>query len=463
MNIFTALFQRVKPTAEQTNSVYFKQLLQDAKSSNSMPDLIRFMRDYNGYVRQAAIARSVTLADAELLPEIVERLNDWVPQVRDAARSAVLTLLPLMPAQQVIGLLPAFMKLYSAGRSDHRQWLAVCERDLLKWVPIDDLVAGIESADIKVARACFDVLRRAAMMDTTALILLAFKSRRDIVMTLQAAGLIGTLAPEAQDALYHAALESHFGAVRTFALRALLRQQFGQATREIALSVLRDPQSSVRGAAIAHLLANEVVVDSYYRNLLAAASTSSTVIRICLSELAGMRNGGDVMLVKSFLANPLISIRTSAYAAWMKLAEGDKDDIAGQALADEARTIRKTALEMTRRQGAFLPFETVCVALIERQDWDLLLQFGQFEKWDGLEAIVRVALATGPSHAIRPQLASRLTTWMRLAGSYTRPRPSQAEFLRGPQATGVFESMEPKGTDFAAFLRNEIAIALGKR
>lgn len=43
------------------------------------------MCHYSGYVRQAALDRAAELRSLDLLPAIVDRLNDWVPQVRQRA------------------------------------------------------------------------------------------------------------------------------------------------------------------------------------------------------------------------------------------------------------------------------------------------------------------------------------------------------------------------------------------
>jgi hypothetical protein len=49
--------------------------------------------EYSGYDREAALARCVELRSWDNLPGMVERLNDWVPQVRKAAQVALTTLL----------------------------------------------------------------------------------------------------------------------------------------------------------------------------------------------------------------------------------------------------------------------------------------------------------------------------------------------------------------------------------
>lgn len=442
---------------------YYQQQFRTIDAAQTTPELQLFLAHSDGYVRQAAIARAVTLAHADLLVPVAERLNDWVPQVRDAARAAIVALLPLVPTLHVLGILPKIERLRTAPRSDHRQWLIDFERALLVVVDAGDLVAGANGADVSIARACFYLLQRHTMVDATTMVSLGLRSRRDIVMSMRAALFIGMLPVEQREIHYRATLNSHFGAVRTVGIRALLSQPKSPALHQLALSMLLDPQSSVRSAAIRYLRSDAFDVAAFYRNLLEAPSTTSGVVRTCLGALAGLRSNADLSLLKTFLASPLISIRTSAYAAWLKIEPNDKDAIAEGALADEAKSIRKAALDMTRRQGAFIAFDTVCAVLTRHQEWHALLRFSQREKWIALEAIARIALATGPSHPVRAELKRELAGWMQVPGSFTRPTQGQLEFLRAEETTEVLLAMAPPGISFPHLLERELLIALGRR
>jgi hypothetical protein len=442
---------------------YDRRIISDLDGIDTATALLPFLSSRSGYVREAAIARGVILAHADVLLPIAGRLNDWVPTVRDAARAAVLTMMAKLPGLATIGILHQIESLRAAARSDHSQWLRDFERLLTDVVSADQLIAGVRGDDVNTARACFSALQRNAMLDASMLIHLGLGSRHDIVMSLRAANMIGKLPLHAQDSQYRIALDSHFGAVRTVGIRALLGRPQSPALRDLAVTALLDAQSSVRGAAISYLRAQLVDVAAYYRTLLEAPSTTSAVIRIGLASLAVLRSTPDTRLVKSFLASPLISIRTSAYMAWLKLAESDKDEIATRALDDTARTIRKMALGLTQRQGAFIPFETACTVLARHQDWGPLLRFSQQEKWNALEGIARIALATGPVHQMRPELERALYGWMQNAGSFTRPHPDQMAFLRAAETTAVFNAMAPRDSDFPKILERELSIALGKR
>lgn len=56
----------------------------------------------NGYVREAALKYLQNLPPSEILPYILLRLNDWVPQVRDKARKIFLKIFPLISVNDLL-------------------------------------------------------------------------------------------------------------------------------------------------------------------------------------------------------------------------------------------------------------------------------------------------------------------------------------------------------------------------
>jgi len=192
-----------------------KALLREIAGTDSIPLLSEYARHYSGYVRQAVLERCVELARPELLPVVAERLNDWVPQVRDAARTALMTLLPFVPAAQLMATLPVILRLHSAGRGDYSAWLTKFEQTLLQTVAVSDICAAARSTDIMAARAAVHLLDQYGILEPSALIELILQRSDDIVLALRGMALFEQLEPARQQALYDTAAHSHFGAVRT--------------------------------------------------------------------------------------------------------------------------------------------------------------------------------------------------------------------------------------------------------
>lgn len=425
-----------------TEATYLDQVFHAVARASSVDALSNYARYYSGYVREAAIRRCIDLAQPEMLPLVVERLNDWVPQIRDVARQALLVLLPLVSVGQLLSVLPAMWRLHGVGRGDTSEWLSQFELALIQRVSAAGFVAAAQGADINIARACVQLVHKHRLLGPAALIDLILMRNDDIVLANQAAAMCAELPLEARGAHYRAAAASHFGSVRTTAIRALLTME-GEARMAIAMDALNDVQSSVRSAAMAYLAPLGFDLRGHYRNMLQQPGLATKQVRIALSALAGLRGKDDVELVKSFLNSGRISIRLAALAAWLKLAEHDKDLTAGKALADAAPGVRRFALQLVRKHGAYLPFATIRTRLKQVGDVELLLLFAESKKWVWLECIARLNLQHGVQDSIKLVLEHSLLEWLRTSGRwYDQPDAGQAAFL----------SSEPVVASLAALL-----------
>ncbi|MEJ7804603.1 MAG: hypothetical protein WKG03_01610 [Telluria sp.] len=438
---------------------FSRDYFRDVANSRSAPELICAMNDYSGYMRQAAVERAVELCLPDFAPAFVARLNDWVPQVRDAARSALLVLLPVIPADAALAILPAIVNLRHAGRYDQGDWLDRIECELLGQLTPALLFAGVRAADAKVARACFDVLYRHAALATAQLIVAALASRSDIIIGRKAAALIHATPTATQPALYRAALRSRFGVVRTMGARGYLTlASVAQRHKlRIATNLLLDTQASVRATAIAWLGEHHGDARLVYHKVLATPSSPALALRICLATLGSLRHCDDAACVSAFTSHPVSAVRAAAYAAWLKLAERDKDTIAAAALDDAAERVRKAAFDMVTTQGAYIAFPAVLSTLMKRQDWQLLLRFGRLEKWNWLEAITR--LAPGDSEPLRQMLATDLQAWLGRASSFTRPTAAQLAFLQQEHVLMALGTLAGPERDLRALLARELSVA----
>lgn len=463
MKIFRTLFGQRKlsapsATSSSTAQSYLVAILNDVRVCTTIPHLASYLRDYSGYVREAALARCIELGALELLPAIAERLNDWVPQVRQAARSALMTLLPFVPTAQLLALLPVVFRLINASRADHTAWIAQFELAFIRQVDVGDLTNAVHGRDVKVARACFQLLKRQKLLDAAALAALALKSQEDIVLAIEAIKLCEALPVESRDAQYAIAAKSHFGAVRTLALRALLSSEADSGKDRMAVDALLDVQSSVRAVAMAYLRTRHFDLNGFYRNILREPGLSSKRAQVALVSLANLRATEDLPLIKEFTAATHPSVRKAAYCAWMKIAEGDKDAVALAALKDDAASIRKFALQAVRRLGAYIPFSLVRSILEERGDQVLLLSFAERSKWQWLECLVRLSLKTASGDVLWPRLVEGLREWAARSGSlYDEPTAEQVDFFRSREAAIALESLAGIGSSMQQVLALELS------
>lgn len=451
MNIFRILFGKKKPTASipskpvdavQPNSapvrasepiefpLHFRALLQTVARCDSIPELTEYLDERSGYIREVAIQRSLELGSPELLLPLAQRLNDWVPVVRRQARNAVMTLLPTMPILRLLEILPTVENLLLVERTDHTEWVKEFEGAFLRLVPVLEIVDGIKGTNVRVGRACFLLLQKHSLIDRLELIKLAMPSNGDIVLASHAIRMCADLSRTDLRETYLFALGCHVGSVRELALRGLLELEAAVKALPIAISALLDRQMSVRGAAISYLAAHGFDVRGRYRDILENEHSPKRT-RIALISLASLRDAADIELIKRFVSAQVPVVRLAALTGWVRLAGADKDIVALTALRDPARSVRKFALHLVRRYGAYIPFPTLKSELQREGDHHLLLEFAQSNKWNWLECIAQLSLRIPSDDKLRMELTAALGDWLyRTNRSCERPSADQEQFFK---------------------------------
>ena len=432
---------RTGPPPAPTAPAYSKHIagmVAAARHRNTVDDLIADIAHYNGHVREAALKRAAELRSLDLLPAIVDRLNDWVPQVRQRAQALVLDWLPLLDADAGIRLLGTVQHLRVARRTDHSAWLQAFEQAVVAQVGADRIAAAVSGGDAIVARTCYRLLAEHGLVDPAALVRLGLSNGMDIVLAHKAAESLVRLSADDREALGRLALRSHFGMVRASALRSLLSD--GTEThRTLATDMLADPNSWVRLVANSWLERHGIDSAPLFAARLGAPDSSIAVLRACLMGLAETGKRDHVDLVRRMTTHPSARVRSHAFSAWRQLAPVDKDLIAQRVLADESPRVRKAVLTMSRKHGAFVPVDVAWSLLRERGDVDLMLRYVQSEPWRHLALIAELETASRSDPALRERLRHELIAWIDSSRlHYTRPADVLRAGLAQPDArTGL--------------------------
>ncbi|WP_374584246.1 hypothetical protein [Pseudoduganella sp.] len=416
------------------------------------------LRDYSGYFRQAAVERCAELRLPQSLTLAATRLNDWVPQVREAAQNAVLELLPEAGRDAQLATLYMVGELRNAGRVDHEVWIAEFERNWLSAVGEQALWQGLSSGSRKQARACFELLRKQPGVPLTRLLTLCVASRDDILLALRSVEMAYQLDAGHAATVLKSAMASCFGSVRRIALQKLLQGADGAL---LAQKYLFDPHATVRGLAIARLRGDGFDVAGAYRGVLLDTSTPPPGKRIAILSLAGLDCKDDLDLIKAFARSEAVRLRTAAYAAWFKLAAGEKDALVLQALADESVSVRKFARTAMERHGAYVAFSDI-YRLFGKSTTTLdLMSVARSHKWNWLEAIATVARDLPSDSPLRERLAVELRSWIYNA-KWSRHRPigRQGHDLACLATLAALESLIADETEQVALLRDQVKSAV---
>lgn len=412
------------------------------RQSRSAGDLANWLRHYDGRLREAALVRTAETGMAELYPAVMERLNDWAPQVRRAARSALVALLPLMSESQVLEALGLIDRLFLATREDHSQWIEQFEAAALEKIGPQAILQAMAGQQIRTARACFRIARQHRLAPLETLLKQTLRYANDIRIAIAAFDLITQAEPSMQSGLLEAALANKFGTVRTRALRALLSASDQSQTRLVAMAALLDPYSAARGAAIWHLQQMGVETDRYYLEQLATGALPPKKIRLCLNALCGQGNHEQLAVIKSYLNSPYSSVQISALLAWARLDKSARDDIAVVALQSDAIGPRKIALLMTEKYGACIDTAAAVEMALDKADIGLALAFAQRDSWIWLATMISLWHQTAPTAPLRCTLIEELGKLTAQAQHfYQKPASDMKALLTSSATTSALDEM----------------------
>jgi len=432
MNLFTALFGRAESRHLPDDPI------RQANACETVEELRVFLAHRSGYVRETAIGRVVALRSDGAIPAILPRLNDYVSEVRGAARRAIETLLPFAGHEDLLAIVGFTWRLRYFSRLDHSSWIASAQAELAGRLTLDQLRGALCSRHPMVARGSFSMLLERELIPRIELLALAVESGKDIVMSRHAAQLALSLPVEGRIAVLQAGLKSHFGVVRTLALRGML--DCAPDSLEIARGALLDTQGSARSFAQFYLQKNGMDLADFYRGVLQDKHAKTNQVCMALAALGSMGASADIPLLLKMGKSPFPSIRGAAYLAWLKLAPSDKDAIALAALSDDSRANRRLAAQMATRQGAYIPFERVKEVFQGRSDLPVLLAFARLRKWDWLETLAFESMQAAPGSIEWDTLHIERMRWLAHAGhSYALPDKQQRARLLAP---AVVKSLE---------------------
>jgi hypothetical protein len=408
---------------------------------------------YSGYVREAAIARAIDLGGSSCLELIIERVNDWVPEVRNIARQGLLALLVTVPSEHFVSLLPKIRSLAAATRTDHRSWLLEFEQQLVQVGGATAIIAAMAGADFRLRRAAYLVALDHELLPITELATIGLKSG-DIMVARRAVTLLGRI-PRQERALYTAiAAASPFGPVRHAAFMHVAENESGADIEPLLWPPIFDAQTSLRSAAAKLLHDRGLDVISHCVATLESGKLSGTQTRAALSLLVERRAPDVGARLAQFANDRRSDIRAHAMALQVRISPSLKDEIALRALFDPIRRVRKLGARLCAL-GAFVPFEEIKTLLVERGDCHAAMAVCARNEWDSLACIALIA-ALGLSSGHDDQtLSDALKKWIsNPRSSWTKPSILHREILsEPPTASRLLDLAQDRRPQLQARLR----------
>ncbi len=328
----------------------------------------------NGFMREDAIQRLAEWHDGRELRFLLLRVNDWVPQVRDAARNAVVARLTRDYAPHFAKHLGLVTRLQRSRRVDHSGPLRAISQ-LLSSAP-DRLLQAMNEHRGEARRVIFRVLA---------------ESRADDAK------------------LFRAMLHVDDPAIRVMAMRMLPVEE----NRDVFESVFDDPAGSVRAQALmlaaddsrlesALLDRNGAVRDVARHRLRDRGIDFAALYREALqgdriaAAIAGLSETGtraDAGRVAAFLTHAHPSVRRAAVRAVLALGGEAYVDPVTPLLSDASRGVSSQARRSLMPHGATLHVPTLW-AMYESASADhvrrnLLALMTALPKWESITLFVR--------------------------------------------------------------------------
>lgn len=304
----------------------------------------------NGFVREEAVRRLGLFRHGGELPYLMLRLNDWVPQIRQAASAAVLERLEPDGIDAFVKALALVDRLEKAQRADHRDVLQGISELLVNRAARLPMVAAMRSPSKTVRRVSLRLLTRGGRDDLLEIVMAALSAMDPIVRTwavrAAATGLDRNHVRRALEALR----VDRSALVRRECLRQWVSLFPGEAVDALTTALL-DRSGVVRAEARYHLATlTDHDAAAYYRDAI-----TTSVPPALAAALAGLGETGsppDAQRLAPYLSHPLVRVRWAAVRYLLRLGGDQYLDAVAHTVLDVAPSVSRQASKALRPHGA---------------------------------------------------------------------------------------------------------------
>jgi hypothetical protein len=395
-------------------------------------DLVSDTQSRNGFTRERAVVELARRMNADALPIFLERLNDWVPEVRGAARGAIASFISEQYLGTWIASIEEVIALSRGKRANHVELLLRIKNLLATMETVAALRHAYPLAAPEIKRYIFDLELAVPPSDDQRYgAFLSAVLGNDVVVATAALESDAVLSPAHQDGLMLASCKSMFGAVRLRGLRKVRDVNLPQAANLLRQSCL-DVNAGVRSFACANVRDDREQVIEELR-LVLASGAGSRFRAAALDALCMFAVPDADVLCKNAQIDGASLVRYIAFSWAFKLSsQSARDPLVLPALRDISANVRRVATRNVK-SGAEAPNVDELLQLLSenpRTLGALLSVATQLSPWANLTFMLKGALATPENGATAEEFRQALIHWEAdMAHCYVRPKPEESRVL----------------------------------
>jgi HEAT repeat protein len=387
----------------------------------------------DGRVREAVVRALGEAGDGRVLPFIVLRLNDWVPEVRRAANAALAAYVRPAFARHLLAALPLVQALERQQRADHGRVVAWVLTLLRTPECRQALRDGCLATEVGVRRTSYGLWFDADDADRPALLGQAQKDREPAIRLWAARAVARAMLEPWAERLALRALNDRSVQVRRVALAALAARLPAERGRVLVEGALLDENTTARWQArVLRLTQGPVDLGEFYRRALAGATTAAG-LRGALLGLGESGTRADVSLANAHLGDARVSVRRAAIRALAGLVPTATTEPFLAALVDPEPGVSREGRRALDARVAHLTADRLA-ALARDESLPPHAQLGalslvtRLPKWDAVAILVECRCL--PGEAIAARTLALLDVWRaRYNSSFVLPTAAQVAAL----------------------------------
>ena len=310
---------------------------------------------HSGYVREEAVCQLSELDDVGVIPFLLLRLNDWVPNVRAAARAGIERRMKEGRWEGFDDNLYLVMRLLQCNRGRDKNLVRAITEHLVFSGKKPRTALVLDNRSLFVRRQGFRLLLEISGPHVRELVDTALESHDPLLRVWGARRAFELLSgEELQDCLSVLRHDSVIGVRREALITTVCR--FPDRALESLKEALFDRSYSMRDLARYYLRKHgEVDFASVYREAIAHKLHFPAV----LFGLAETGNAAGVNILRPFLTSNIASHRMAAVEGVGALGESETLDLVYPAIFDESRKVRQAAAAILQKHIAHVDLDSL--------------------------------------------------------------------------------------------------------